>query len=825
MLVKRIRVEHLDCADCASSLRRELLKENNIESIDLSPETGEIVLTSRGNIDEDRIRSLIESVKKNHRFHLENSVEMIFEFEDIDCPNCAAKVEENLNKKEGILHADVDFLNKEITIRCRKEETSVFERVSDAVKEVEPDAVVFRQGEKHRKETEHETHAHSHEHDHCDLHHEHHHDCNHEHAHDHDPDDEPCACHANKEEREEHVVSESSRKKSVFPMIAMLTGIALGVVASVFQFMDRYFYLRLPFFIAAYLLLAYDLLKSAFNGIRHKDFFNENTLMVIASVGALCIDEGFEAIMVVLLNRVGEYFQDRATENSKKAIEAMMELDCETVTLKDGNVVPVEEVTPGQTVVVRVGEKIPLDGILLSEEATLDLKSLTGESLPVHLDQNQELLSGAINLERVVEMKVTKPYEESTLSKVKQLIQKANQKKSKSQEFITKFCKYYTPIVMLLAVAVGLIQGFALKSGAVASLNSVFSIMVIACPCALVISIPLCYFSGIGRSSKEGILVKGGNYLEALVNADTFVFDKTGTLTEGNFVVSKVFSMEGDAEALLKKAARCEIYSNHPIGLSIKEKAGKVEIDENAKVEEISGEGIRLEEGENVILAGNLKLMRHFQVACPEVDEIGSIVYLAENGVYSGYIVVSDQVKAESKELISRLKARHYRTCMLTGDSRKVAEAVAGEIGIEEVHSQLLPEEKYQILEQIVQNKKGNVVYVGDGINDSPSLALSDVGISLGGIGSDAAKECADIVIMNDDISKISDILFFSRYTRKILVENIAFILFVKVLAIVIGAWGILGSYAMLLSIFSDVGVCLLTILNTIRILKVKKRR
>lgn len=819
MLIKRIKAEHLDCADCVSTLRREILKEKNIESVEISSETDEIVLTARGNFDEDRIRSLIESMKKNHRFHLENSVETIFEFEDIDCPNCAAKVEQNLNKKEGILHADVDFLSKEIIVRHRKEENSVFDLVSDAVKEVEPDAVVFHRGEDHRKENHHphEEHHHEHHHEHCHDEHDHHDHHGHDHC---ECDDEHCTC------QENHVHSKSSSsKKSVLPYIAMSLGIALSVAASVFQFMDRYFYLRLPFFIVAYLLLAYDLLKSAFNGLRHKDFFNENTLMVIASVGALCIDEGFEAIMVVLLNRIGEYFQDRATENSKKAIEAMMELDCETVTLKDGTIIPVEEVVPGQNIVVRVGEKIPLDGVLLSEEATLDLKSLTGESLPIHLDKDQELLSGAINLERVVEMKVTKPYEESTLSKVKQLIQKANQKKSKSQEFITKFCKYYTPIVMLLAVVVGLVQGFVLKSGVISSLNSVFSIMVIACPCALVISIPLCYFSGIGRSSKDGILVKGGNYLESLVDADTFVFDKTGTLTEGNFIVSKIYSVDGDDDALLKKAARCEIYSNHPIGLSIKEKAGKVEIEENAKIEEISGEGIRFEEDETVVLAGNLKLMKHFEVECPEVDEIGSIVYLAENGIYSGYIVVSDQVKESSKELISRLEAKRYRTCMLTGDSRKVAEAVAGEIGISEVHSQLLPEEKYRILEQIVQNKKGNIVYVGDGINDSPSLALSDVGISLGGIGSDAAKECADIVIMNDDISKISDILFISRYTRKILVENIAFILFIKVLAIVVGAWGILGSYAMLLSIFSDVGVCLLSILNTIRILKVRIRK
>lgn len=800
-LVKRYKISDNSCNECLEHLLEEVSSLEGIIDVKLDLDEKEIIVKSCKSLDEEKISNILINQKKYHEAHKSNLIEEEFFFEEIDCPNCAAKIEEKLNKEERIDQATINFISKKVTIVHSKND-DILPLVNQIARTIEKDAVIYRNKGlliKSVKGSDKEEHS-------CQLedkHHTHHHL------------DECC-----QNEHEEHIHGEEKRK-DYKKITSLVTGIVLAISGTILKFTDNLYVLRMILFSISYLLLAYDLLLSAFNGIKNKDFFNENTLMALASLGALIIDEGFEAIMVVLLNAIGEYYQEKASENSKKAIENMMSLDSKYAQIKDGPTVLAEQLTIGQIIVIKPGEKIPVDGKLLNQEALLDMKSLTGESLPVSFKKDDTLLSGSINLDKVVELEVTKEYSESTLSKVKELIQKANDKKSKSQEFITKFAKIYTPIIILVAIVIGLVQGLILRNGLVSSLNSVFSILVIACPCALVISIPLCYFSGIGRASKDGILVKGGNYLEALVNSKSFVFDKTGTLTKGNFEITKVEAISTNKEDLLKKAAMCEVYSSHPIAVSIK-KAYKEEISfpEDFEIEEISGEGIKFTSKSSLLLAGNEKLLNRFNISFTPSSDIGSIVYVVENNRYLGYIVISDEVKMESKELITYLKNNHYKTYMLSGDNEKIVDNIASYLGIDEKKAKLLPDQKYQYLEEIIKETKGSVVYVGDGINDSPSLSLSDVGISLGGIGSDVAKECADVVIMNDDISKIKNILLISKKTRKIMIENIIFILFIKLLAIIIGSSGILGQYAMLLSLFSDVGVSLLAILNTTRILK-----
>lgn len=778
-LIKRFNVDILSNEDKIDVLLNKL-KENE-KIIEVKLENKQIIVKSLEDV-QDEVNQIINNIDLN-----DNLIVKEFYFDGIDCPNCANKVETHLKKQKYFNDVNLSFINKKIVVKCNKE-LDALKILSEEISKIEKDATIFSNkpnffGMKH-EEHHHEHHHHEHDHSHCEK-----------------------GCNVKK-------------KKVNYRLILLIVGLMFGAFASTLQFLNYWFVMRTICFIIAYLLLAYDLLIKAFMGIKNKDFFNENTLMVIASIGALCIDEGFEGIMVVLLNRIGEYYQNKATERSKKAIQDMIELEESEVTLKGGKIIPIEDVKIGDIIVVKVGEKIPVDGKLLSNNAILDMKSLTGESYPVNKIENEEVLSGSINKERVIEIEATKIYDDSTVNKVKKLIESANDKKSKTQEFIAKFAKVYTPIIIFLAVAIGLIQGFVFEKPITNCLNSVFSILVIACPCALVISIPLCYFSGIGRSSKEGILVKGGNYLDAIVKANMFVFDKTGTLTKGNFVVSKIVSIDISKDELLEKASCCEIYSTHPIGVSIKNHYGKkIEISDDTVIEEITGEGVVLTKKDNILLAGNAKLMERYNIKVDNVNDVGSIVYLVEDGKYLGYIVVSDQIKEESKPLVTWLKKHKYQTCMLTGDNKQVALDVSNKLCLDNVYYKLLPEDKFNLLKEMIDNKN-KAVYVGDGINDSPSLALSDVGISLGGIGADIAKESADVVIMNDDISKIKTFINIGSLTRKIMIQNIVMILMIKLIAIVIGALGILGSYAMFLSIFSDVGVCLLAILNTLRIMK-----
>ncbi len=547
--------------------------------------------------------------------------------------------------------------------------------------------------------------------------------------------------------------------------------------------------------------------------------------MVIASLGALIIDEPVESIMVILLYRIGEYLQNRAVEKSKQSIQSLMELKVDTVTLADGNVKNVKEVHVGDIIAVKVGERIPLDGVVKNGSTDIDMKALTGESNPIYINEGEEILSGSINLSKVIEIEVTKEDSDSTISKVMKLVEDASNQKSNTEKFITIFARYYTPCVLIIALIIAIVQAF-LRMDYKEIMNNVFLILVISCPCALVISIPLSYFAGIGRSSSSGILVKGGTYLDDLATAKTFVFDKTGTITKGNFKVAEVNPVEGKSkEDVLKYVAMAEQYSIHPIAQSIKDavKGSPIVNIENNDVQELSGLGLKVISNNKTILVGNRKLMDKFKVKYTKSTSIGTILYLSVNGEYFGNVCIRDEIKESSKELINSLN-QDYETIMLTGDSKEVAKMVANEVGVKSYKAQLLPKEKYDELKIIIANSNGKTIYIGDGINDTPSLKLADVGIAMGGVGSDSAKECADIVIANDDLNKVNQVIKIAKMTRRITKQNIVIALAVKVAALLLSLSGLLSEtgIGMLVGEFADVGVCLIAILNSMRILKMK---
>lgn len=797
-LIKKYSIEHIDCEKCSQNIIDQINNLEGINSVTIDYQSNQIIVKSEKIIEDNKIYQIIDQVKTKHLFHIGDYQEKILYFDNVDCASCASKIEAAIAKEKGIKEIKLNFINHSINVIYEKDLD--VENLITKVGNLVEDGFVLVEKEHH-----HENHSS------CSIHH--HHD--HEHG---ECEDEHCHCH-DEEAKEENI--KKTYNKINYKLIFNSLAILLAIIASVFQFIDQFYYARLILFLISYFILARKLIINTYHSFKRKDFFNENTLMLVASIGALLIDEGFEGIMVVLLDAIGDYYKTKATSSSKKAIEDLISLDNEVVTLKDGKEVLVEELEIGQRYVIKVGDKIPVDSILISSEGLLDMKSLTGESLPIEIKKDEIVLSGSINLLKVIELEVVKKYSESTISKVKKMIEKANDKKSKSQEFITKFARVYTPIIMIIALFLWIVQYFILKESLYASLNNAFSILVIACPCALVISIPLCYFSGIGRASKEGILVKGGNYLEALVKIDQVVFDKTGTLTKGNFEILEIKSDKINNEELLKIAASCEMYSTHPIAKAIVKAYGKqIDLDGNFDIEEITGKGVKYDDGVNTILVGNDKLMKDYHIDYKVNQTIGSVLYVSKNHEFLGSIVVGDKIKDEARVLIDYLNKNHINSSMLTGDEERIAESIANELEIKTFYSKLLPNEKYLELEKIIKNKKASVVYVGDGINDSPSLRLADVGVSFGNYGADIAKEASDVVIMNDDISKLINLIKISKKTRKVIVVNISIILLVKLMAIIIGASGILGSYSMLLSIFSDVGVSLISILNSRTIFK-----
>jgi len=582
-------------------------------------------------------------------------------------------------------------------------------------------------------------------------------------------------------------------------------------------------------FIISYLVVGCEILKKAVRNIFRGKVFDENFLMAVATIGAFAIGEFPEAVAVMLFYQVGELFQSYAVDKSRKSIASLMDIRPDYANIeKDGKVEKVDpdEVKIGDIIIVKTGEKIPLDGVVVEGRSSLDTMALTGESVPRVVKTEDEVLSGCINKDGLLKIRVTKEFGESTVSKILDLVENASSKKSKSENFITKFAKYYTPTVVIIAVLLAFIPPIILKDFNAFSvwLYRALSFLVVSCPCALVISIPLSFFGGIGGASKMGILIKGSNYLEALANTETVVFDKTGTLTEGIFEVQDIYAEGIEKDELLRIVAHAENYSNHPIAKSVK-KAYNKEIDENIikNPQELSGKGIWARIDEKDILVGNEKLMLEEKIDFKKCDEVGTILYVAIDKKYVGYVLIADKIKQDSSKTIRELKAMNIKeTVMLTGDKKEVGEYVAKKLNMDKVYTELLPDGKVEKVEELLKQKseKGKLVFVGDGINDAPVLTISDIGVAMGGLGSDAAIEAADIVIMTDETSKISKAINLSKKTMRIVRENIIFAIFVKIAVLVLTAF---GASTMWEAVFADVGVSVIAIINALRMLNIKK--
>ncbi len=584
-------------------------------------------------------------------------------------------------------------------------------------------------------------------------------------------------------------------------------------------------YWELSIFLAAYFIIGGDVLLRAVRNIAHGQVFDENFLMCIATVGAFFVGEYPEGVAVMLFYQVGELFQDYAVDRSRESIGSLMNIRPDYANLKkDGELITVdpEEVKINDIIVVKAGEKIPLDGTVIEGYSMVDTSALTGEAVPREVTVDSEVLSGCININGLLTIKVTKEFGESTVAKILDLVENSSSKKAKAENFITKFARYYTPVVVIVAALMAvipplLVPGAEFKDWLYRALN----FLVVSCPCALVISIPLGFFGGIGGASKSGILIKGGNYLEALADAEIVVFDKTGTLTKGTFNVAELHPVDiGEAE-LVELTALAESYSNHPISQSLKKAYGK-EIDNSRikDVEEIPGHGVKAVVDGKSIYAGNAKLMKSIDVAYYTGEVVGTAVHVAVGSKYAGYIVISDEIKEDSASAIKQLKARDIRRIvMLTGDAKIVGEAVAEQLGLDEVYTELLPGDKVNEVEKLIGEKspKGKLVFVGDGINDAPVLSRADIGIAMGGLGSDAAIEAADIVIMDDQVSKISTAIAIAKKTLRIVKQNIVFALGIKALVLIMAAFGLSNLWE---AVFADVGVSFIAILNSSRALK-----
>jgi Zn2+/Cd2+-exporting ATPase len=779
----------------------------------------------------------------------ERNIKKEYTLDGLDCASCASKIEDNVRKLEGVSSCNVNFVNKTMTIESNDTTNTVAEEAKSIIRKLEPDVVVKeKQGkqqakqvlllngvdcagcgskiERHVQEIQQVTNA----------------NFNFatkkltiEVAH-------PRELHQVVGEAEKviyklepHVEvtveekrvkqSESTKEKSQKVLITRLVvGAALTTFAS---FVDVSNYLQVALYVIAYVLAGGDIVWKALRNIARGQVFDENFLMSIATLGAFAIGEYPEGVAVMLFYQVGELFQSLAVNRSRKSISALMDIRPDYANLQDGSEtrkVDPEDVRVGDIIIVKPGEKVPLDGKVVSGTSMVDTSALTGESVPREIQEGDDILGGFINKNGVLTVKVTKEFGESTVSKILDLVQNASSRKAPTENFITKFARYYTPAVVLTALAIAVIPPLVMVDATFGEwVYRALVFLVISCPCALVVSIPLGFFGGIGGASKSGILVKGSNYLEALNDVEYVVFDKTGTLTKGVFDVTEV-SASGSftKEDVIEYAAFAEAYSNHPIAESIL-RAYKKEVNKESinDYEEIAGHGIKVNVAGKEILAGNAKLMKQANILYPEVNTVGTFVFVAVDKQFAGYIVIADEVKDDAKRAIQSLKAVGVKkTIMLTGDAKKVGEAVGQKLGIDEVHAELLPHQKVEELEKIdaTKSSKGKVIFVGDGINDTPVLARADIGMAMGGLGSDAAIETADIVIMTDEPSKIPAAIKIAKRTRKIVWQNIIFSLGVKGIVLLLGAFGIATMWE---AVFADVGVTLLAIVNAMRALKV----
>ncbi len=620
----------------------------------------------------------------------------------------------------------------------------------------------------------------------------------------------------------------NKKQKKVF--IRIIVAAALMIILSLLPIEG---YLRLGLFMIPYFVISYDILRKAIKGILNKQVFDENFLMAVATIGAIILGEYTEGVAVMLFYQIGELFQSYAVGKSRRNISELMDIRPDYANVqRDGKLEKVDpdEVEIGSIIVVQPGEKIPIDGVIIEGNTTLNTSALTGESLPREAVVGDDVISGCINMTGVLKIQTTREFGESTVSKILDLVENSSSKKSKSENFISKFARYYTPAVCYGALALAILPPIVRMLFLRATpewgewIYRALTFLVISCPCALVISIPLSFFAGIGGASKEGVLVKGSNYLETLSQTKYVVFDKTGTMTQGVFEVSGIHHNEMENEKLLEYAALVESFSSHPISKSLQKAYGK-EIDRNRvlDVEEISGNGVTAKVDGVFVAAGNMKLMKRLGIEYKECHHVGTVVHMAVDGAYAGHILISDLIKPHAKEAIQELKkAGVAKTVMLTGDAKNAAEQVAKELGIEEVYSELLPADKVTKVEELLQKKeeKQKLAFVGDGINDAPVLSRADIGIAMGALGSDAAIEAADVVLMDDDPLKIAKAIKISRKCIRIVYENIYFAIGVKIVCLILGTFGIANMW---LAIFADVGVMVIAVLNAIRALFVKK--
>ncbi|MEK3732176.1 heavy metal translocating P-type ATPase [Paenibacillus sp. FSL M8-0334] len=718
--------------------------------------------------------------------------------EGLDCANCAMKIENGVSKIEGVASCSVNFVTKTLTMETDPDrDTDIVTKAKQKVKQLEPHIRVLEKGSS-RSKVAHQQDNHGETHN----QHESHHDHDHAHGHDH---------------------GAGSTKRL---LTRLLLGIGIGAAAILTSIYYDYAYIELALFLIAYLIIGGDIvLRAARNIIRGK-VFDEHFLMTIATLGAFIIGEYPEGVAVMLFYQVGEMFQSIAVNRSRKSISSLMDIRPDYANLKVGHetrrVTP-EEVAVGDLILIKPGEKVPLDGKVIDGYSAMDTSALTGESVPREVGPGQDVLSGFINKNGVLTVEVAKEFGESTVSKILDLVQNASSKKAPTENFITKFARYYTPVVVIAAALLALVPPLFISGATFADWGyRALVFLVISCPCALVVSIPLGFFGGIGAASKRGVLVKGSNYLEALNDVKYVVFDKTGTLTKGAFTVTRIQPAGAvSEEELLEAAAYAELHSTHPIAESIRAAYGK-EIDEAllSDYNEISGHGIQVNVKGTEVLAGNAKLMNRERIPFEQPTDPGTIVHISINRAYAGYIVIADEVKEDAAETIRALKELGIKqTVMLTGDSKTVGEAVGRQLGIDQVHAELLPQHKVEEIEKLDQQKspKEKIIFVGDGINDTPVLARADVGMAMGGLGSDAAIEAADIVIMTDEPSKIPAAIQVAKRTRRIVWQNIVFALGVKAIFLVLGAFDIATMWE---AVFSDVGVTLLAVLNAARILR-----
>lgn len=866
-------------------------------------------------------------------------MERMYILDELDCANCAMKIEKHVSKIKGVKECSVDFVSKRMLVDMEHE--GIEAAIRETVQAVEPDVIMRRRDAKKAKEAkqeegrksdhlhevhEHahtqggcdcgEVHAHDHEgcgcahtaahahHDHCGCMEEpmqedgvqkhgghHHHEdcaCGHDHAHEAHEDREiqgaiklyvknlDCANCANKIEayvrkmenirdasmnfsqgvlfvelqdaaRSEETIeaimaviptledgvtvemeksTEEEKPARMFSFqenARLYLGILLFAAAIVFEAQDWSLWL----FLAAYLMAGGKVVYVALRNICKGEVFDENFLMSVATIGALATGSYKEAVAVMIFYEIGEMFQSYAVNRSRKSISSLMNIRADYANLlKDGKEVRVSPEAVGlhDMIVIKPGERVPLDGVIVEGSSSLDTSALTGESLPRDVEQQDEVLAGVVNLSGVLKVEVSKEYGESTVSRILELVENASSKKAPMEKFITRFAKVYTPTVVFLAIALAVLPMLFVPDAVFSEwLYRALTFLVVSCPCALVISVPLGMFAGIGAASKSGILIKGGNYLEALKDIDTVVFDKTGTLTKGVFTVTQIHAAARSEEELLEMAAYAENYSTHPIALSIRKAYAKpIDAERLSRYEEVAGNGIHVQLDQHELLVGNYKLMQANAIPYEESEALGTIVHIAMDGAYEGYIVIDDEIKETSKEAIASLKRSGVKKCvMLSGDRYKVGEHVAAVLGLDEVHMQLLPADKVEKVEELLkqESEHGKLAFVGDGINDAPVLARADIGVAMGGIGSDAAIEAADVVLMKDDPSALSAAIRIARKTMQILWQNIVFSLGIKAIILILTAFGMANMW---MGVFADVGVTLIAILNSMRALKIR---